>query len=360
VSQASIPVIARNVSKPAKILSMLLAYGFAVPYDWIRRQLGMPPLIATALRGFRSAEGWKSVFSDYEPTAHDVFVSTFAKSGTNWMMQIAYQIAFRGAGEYANIHDAVPWPDMDRRRGRRMAIALDDPLVQQLSPTGLRIIKTHLSADHVPYSEQARYVVVVRDPKEVFVSSWYFAGGVAGPLMPPPDVWLDLFVDGRFPLDFGSNWVEHTAGYWALKDRPNVLVLSFSEMKRDLASAVRQVAGLMRVDLSPAELGQVIEKSSFAYMKGINEKFSPFEPDALPWGEGFSMMREGRSGHSHELLTPAQQASIDDWCRAELARIGSDFPYDDFFASRATASGGIVGTSDDRVGDRTGHASDVD
>ncbi|MCU0289465.1 MAG: sulfotransferase domain-containing protein, partial [Acidobacteria bacterium] len=36
-------------------------------------------------------------FGDYQPTEHDVFVATFVKSGTNWMLQTAQQITQYGA-----------------------------------------------------------------------------------------------------------------------------------------------------------------------------------------------------------------------------------------------------------------------
>jgi len=50
------------------------------------------------------------------------------------------------------------------------------------------------------------------------------------------------------------------------------------------------------------------------------------------------MMRRGQSGGSSELLTLEQQQRIDEHCRAELKRLGCDFPYDAVFgASSATA-----------------------
>ncbi|MCI5167722.1 MAG: hypothetical protein D3903_16935 [Candidatus Electrothrix sp. GM3_4] len=56
---------------------------------------------------------WKSrSFAGYTPTVHDVFVATFAKSGTNWMMQIAQQISSLGAAEFDHIHDLVAWPNV--------------------------------------------------------------------------------------------------------------------------------------------------------------------------------------------------------------------------------------------------------
>jgi hypothetical protein len=84
---------------------------------------------------------WKTrSFAGYEPTAQDVFIATFAKSGTNWMMQIAQQIAYYGAAEFEHIHDLVPWPDVPFPRIRA---SLKDPTIAERSPSGLRIIKTH-------------------------------------------------------------------------------------------------------------------------------------------------------------------------------------------------------------------------
>ncbi|HET8697657.1 MAG TPA: sulfotransferase domain-containing protein [Gammaproteobacteria bacterium] len=323
------------MSKLAVFVFSIVFYGVIVPSNWLLTRLGFEPLLVTLMTRAQSGGRFDKVFAGYKPTASDVFVSTFAKSGTNWMMQIAHQIAFRGAGDYAHIHDVVSWPDMSRRRGRLMSVPLDDQRVQSASPTRLRVIKTHLAARYLPYDESARYLVVVRDPKEILVSSYHFTRGVAGPLMPPPDVWLELFLTRRFPLNFGSTWAEHTAGYWALKDRPNVLVLLFQDMKRDLPGAVQQVADVLGVRLTNAELRSVIEQSTFSYMSGIEHKFTPIPKGALPWGEGLKMMRRGQSGSSSELLTPEQQERIDAHFEEELGRLGSDFPYARLFAARS-------------------------
>jgi len=330
VNTVSLPQLDRQISKIGVIVLVILFNVVARPLNWVLVKLGREPLLATLMG--RSGRHFDKAFAGYAPTAHDVFVTTFAKSGTNWMMQIAHQIAFRGAGEYAHIHDVICWPDLGPRRARRMAIPLSDTRVQAASPTGLRVIKTHLAASRVPFSDKARYLVVVRDPKEVLVSSYFFAAGVAGPLMPSADTWFELFFSDRFPFNFGNSWAEHTASYWALRDKPNVLVLLFREMKQDLPGAVRKVADLLDVRLTEAEMSAVIEKSTFSFMKTIEHKFTLLPKGALPWGEGLTMMREGRSGNSKELLTPAQQRRIDAWCAQELERLGSDFPYERIFA----------------------------
>src|SRR5262249_9440585 len=79
-------------------------------------------------------------FPKYEPTAADVFVCAYFKSGTNWTMHIALQIAFRGSARFEHVHDIVAWPETPLRV--RMAVPVDDQRPRLASPTGLRVIKT--------------------------------------------------------------------------------------------------------------------------------------------------------------------------------------------------------------------------
>tara|TARA_R110000772_G_scaffold123765_2_gene230193 strand:+ start:689 stop:1699 length:1011 start_codon:yes stop_codon:yes gene_type:complete len=327
----SIPVINRSHPKFVFWLIAIPFYLILVPLNWIMNRLGKPGALINFVtkRQFNPARLTR-VFENFSPDEGDVFVSTFAKSGTNWMMQIAHQIAWRGDGEFEHIHDAVSWPDGSGKRNQKTMIALDNEIVKKLSPTGMRIIKTHLSAHYVPYNERAKYLIVVRDPKEVFVSSYPFIGGVAGPLMPSIETWLEMFLTKDFPINFGNTWAEHTASYWALKDKPNVLILSYTQLKDDPRTGIQQVADTLGVNLTEQELAKVIEKSSFAYMKKISHKFNPMPENSLPWSKGFEMIREGKSGNSSELISRQQQMRIDAHFQDELRKLGCDFPYAEF------------------------------
>lgn len=293
----------------------------------IAKRLGLSrKIVEMASAVLRSERKMRAAFAGYTPTERDVFVATYVKSGTNWAMQICQQLAHRGAAEFDHIHDLVPWPDnVDGR-----PIKLDDPVSWRDSPTGLRVIKTHLEEAYVPRSDAARYVVVLRDPKEILVSSYHFLApllGVADTLDPAD--WLDLFLSSR---ETGVEaWVSHTLGWWDRRRAPEVLVLFFADMTRDLPGAVDRIAAQLGVTLSSDERAAVIERSGIGWMKANNDKFAPVpmpfvQPTHLP-----DMVRRGASGGSTELYTPEQLARVDALMLASLARRGGAFPYAERF-----------------------------
>jgi hypothetical protein len=103
-------------------------------------------------------------------------------------------------------------------------------------------------------------------------------------------------------------------------------------MKDDLPGAIRKIAVLMGVALTPDEFERVLYFSSYKYMKTIDHKFLPgrISPFGLPTGH---MMRSGNKGNSSELLTPQQQARINEHCRRSLQNLGCDFPYDNLYST---------------------------
>jgi hypothetical protein len=269
----------------------------------------------------------KSSFAGYTATANDVFIATFAKSGTNWMMQIAQQIAYLGTAEFEHIHDLVAWPDAPFPEVRAR---LNDPTLARRSPSGLRIIKTHFEPNYVSFNKQAKYIVVIRDPKEVIVSGYYFAGAAFNVLRVEYDLeqWLASAMQPDTFL-FGD-WAAHTASWWAVRDQPNVLVMTFDELKKNTADIIGQVAELMNVQLRPEQADSVAERSTFAWMKAHE---SQFKPPSLPQPKGKErplMMRSGKAGKSAELLTAEQRSDIDAFFSDGLKGLGSDFPYDQF------------------------------
>jgi hypothetical protein len=302
--------------------SLVVLYGFLLPVAKLMEKSGVWSSLASRRPRDRNRN-----FGDYQASAHDVFACVYFKSGTNWLMQIIVQVIHRGAAEFEHVHDLVPWPDCP---DRRYTVPLSDQAWKK-SPTGLRVIKTHLELARVPYSAEARYVCVVRDPKDVCVSAYHFlrAEGM-GPMTPSVPNFVEYFLAPGFHF---YPWASFLDDYWRIRDRENVLFMTYEEMKKDLPGTVRKVAALLKIALLEDELDAVVRQSSFDHMKQIEHKFETgmMVPWAKPHG---AMIRRGQNKGSDELLTLALQQRIDDHCRAELKRLGSDFPYDEAFGLR--------------------------
>ena len=267
----------------------------------------------------------RSAYEHYQPRKNDVIVSTYPKSGTTWMKQMAYQIGYKGEGDYTHIDRVIPWPDnlvpMDD-----MAMVDDFSLVAN-SPTGLHVIKSHLEAEYIPYNDEAKYICVIRDPKDTLVSIVHFDNGFNQLLFGetvPVDAWVDAFQTNNFVY---QPWAELTDSWWRLRNRDNVLVYLYEDMIREGEQCIKKVADFLEITLSESEFSKVVEKSSFAYMKKNDHLFSP-----PAWNSGHvPMVRSGKSGNSRELLSVEQNQAIDDHCMKTLADMDSEFPYEELY-----------------------------
>lgn len=322
---------------PMLIFGEIMIRGVFAPLMWTVRKLGRAENALTRMGERRRKESFeKNPFRGYTPGPQDVFVMTYAKSGTNWMMQIVYELIHHGRGEFDHIHDVVPWPDavLMNPMMSKYAVPLDQATEWQTAPERKRVIKTHFEWELIPYSKEARYIAVIRDPKDAFVSGYFFLRDTAfGKAMPPFETMYSLFLKDKAML--GGSWAENAATFWAQRHRGNVLVMSFKSMKRDLEAAVRQVARFLDIQVSDDVIREVSRKSSFEYMKSIDHKFAPGKMTLR--GKPSVMVRKGQQGGSSELLTPEQQRAIDEHCIAELQRLGSDLPYEDFADLAASA-----------------------
>ncbi|MCB9761089.1 MAG: sulfotransferase domain-containing protein [Alphaproteobacteria bacterium] len=297
---------------------------------WLLGVLGLGRLAVEGLIRLSpkaSRRAGQRAFEGYVPDEHDLIVASFPKSGTNWTLQLTAQLLGGGEVDFEHIHDVVPWPDGP--------VSLDAALHRRPT-TGMRAIKTHLPAEDIPLDDRARYIVVMRDPKDVYVSAYHFFGGVARGIIGTfltPEAWYKRFLAAKGPM---NNWADFAAGWWALRDRENVMILTYAQLKADPAAALERIAAFTDTPLSPELKASVLERSGFAWMKAHEDRFMPVLPH---WrGAPGTMLRAGKRGGAREMLDDAQRAQIDATMRARLLELGSDLPYDALFGERATDS----------------------
>src|SRR5205823_54666 len=91
----------------------------------------------------------------------DVFVVTYPKAGTTWMLQVVHLLRNGGDQGILLLNRAVAWIERDGIDGLK---AMPSP----------RIIKTHLPLSLLTPTK-GRWIYVARNPKDLAVSYYYHA-----------------------------------------------------------------------------------------------------------------------------------------------------------------------------------------
>ncbi|HLY06673.1 MAG TPA: sulfotransferase domain-containing protein [Rhizomicrobium sp.] len=266
-----------------------------------------------------------TIWNDFAFRDDDIVVATYGKSGTTWVQQIIAQLIFGGA-EGIPVPELSPWVDL---RFPPKPVKL--PALEQ--QTHRRFLKTHLPVDALVFSPRARYLYVARDGRDVVWSlynhhsranaKWYEAvnetpGLVGAPIGKPPesirqyfDEWLD-----RDGYPFWSFW-ENVSSWWNVRDLPNVMLLHFNHLKRDLAGEVRRIAAYLDVPVEEDRWPAILEHSGFDYMKAHAEDVAPLG-GGLWEGGAATFINKGTNARWRDVLSPEQIARYELMAREKL------------------------------------------
>ncbi len=271
-----------------------------------------------------------TAFADYTLQSGDIICSAYFKAGTNWVMHICYQLAQLGEGEFDHIQDVIAWPDAaEPRYWRHVADRSACP-----SRTGYHVVKSHLPANLIPLKNDAKFVIVTRDPLDCAASGYhYFAKLFLGPQTPPPDVWLDFFASRQAIC---GPWQDFTASWWQERHRKNVLFLRFEDMKSDPQKTIRDIADFLGLSPSEAQFKQIEKRTDFKAMRDINHKFYPVRQNMWGAGDG-KIIRKGAVGDGGRLFSQAAIDRFRQTIATDLRAANSDFPFYDLLTPQETA-----------------------
>lgn len=221
----------------------------------------------------------RSAFS-YKPLDQDIFIVSYPKCGTTWLQFIVHGIYTGGAGGL---------PSSEERR-KTMTFLEVSGVERAMSIQRPGSIKTHLPFHLQPYSANAKYIYVTRNPYDCCVSYYYHTKS-----LPPYDFqdgtfdqFLDMFVRGK--VDFGD-YFDHLLSWYEHRDDPNVFFLTYEDLKRDTPGWILRIADFLgkeqygnRMREQPSVLEDIVEMTSFESMKSLNEEFRnwPKKLEALP------------------------------------------------------------------------------
>ncbi len=233
-----------------------------------------------------------TIWNDFKFRSDDIIIASYIKSGTTWLQQIVSQLIFKGK-EGVPVAKISPWLDL-RFPPKKEKISL---LEKQ---THRRFIKTHLPADAMVLSDQAKYLYIARDGRDIVWSmhSHYSKGNDlmykalndtpnrVGPPMPrPPESKVQYFkewLDGDgFPI--WSFW-ENIKTWWDLRKCSNVKLLHYNNLKKDISLQIKEIADFLEIPINRQRWNSILEHCSFDYMKKNAKTIVPLEGDLWKGG----------------------------------------------------------------------------
>ena len=251
-----------------------------------------------------------TVWNDFRFRPDDVVIGTYAKSGTTWAQQVVSQLIF-GGREGIDVATISPWLDL-RVPAKELKLAALE------AQTHRRFIKTHLPVDALRFSPDAKYIYVGRDGRDVVWSmynhhananaEWYrllndTPGRVGPPIGRPPASVRQYFLDWleRDGHPFWPFW-ENVSSWWAIRHLPNVLLLHFADLKRDLRGQIEKVAAFLDIAIDGPMLATILHHCSFDYMKAHAAEAAPLG-GSIWEGGAQTFIHRGTNGRWRDTLS---------------------------------------------------------
>lgn len=255
-----------------------------------------------------------SRWDGFELRPGDVIVTTPPKAGTTWMQHCCLHLVHGGPAP-APLTEIAPWLD----QSLEPVAAVRERLAAQ---EHRRVIKTHTPMDGLPWSDDVDYVGVARDPRDVVLSMLDHSGNfdreravelriAAGAGDAPPRINVETVTDwieeDTPPERFGSTLrftAHHLSQLWANRDRPNVHLFHYADMKRDLRGELARLAAALGIE---ADVDALAPMLTFEAMKAHAGDMAPNARSGV-FRSPERFFAEGRTGAWRDGFTPDDHA----------------------------------------------------
>ncbi|XP_075739952.1 sulfotransferase 1C2-like isoform X2 [Rhipicephalus microplus] len=219
--------------------------------DGIPRCPNVDPILVRKALNFKAGKG-------------DIVQWSYPKSGTHWVQYVIQLILKRG-------EVVESYEDFAKNTRPMEYVGLDD----FRTTLALRCFVTHLPPQPDNISDEAKYVYVARNPWDVCVSFFHMVTNLN--IYCFEDATFDEFFEWFLDKDFGyGSYFDHVAAGYALKDKPNVLFLTYEQLKRAPRATVLKLAHFLGDSygrLFEGEdndlLDRILERSSSESMKSV-------------------------------------------------------------------------------------------
>ncbi|KAK5922670.1 hypothetical protein CgunFtcFv8_019912 [Champsocephalus gunnari] len=249
----------------------------------------------------------------------DIMAAVYPKSGTIWMQEILPLLL--NGGDLTPIQTIPNWDRVPWLEEKRLAVIAD-------TLTAPRAMVTHFPFRLMPpsfHASKAKVIYVMRNPKDILVSSFYFHQ-MAEFLDDPGtfDEFIKKFLDGN--VMFGK-WTDHVKGWRSAELGDRILFITYEEMCEDLPAALRQMSDFLGRNPSEGTIQKIAQHCTFKTMKTNRMSNFSLVPKEYMNPEKSPFLRKGVPGDWKKHFSSEQLARFNSAIRKELQSESFTLPY---------------------------------
>ncbi|KAK7127354.1 hypothetical protein R3I93_020058 [Phoxinus phoxinus] len=251
--------------------------------------------------------------AELEAREDDLVLVAYPKCGFNWMVAVLRKIVNASTGRNEKPPERPPLVEF-------LPPDVQEKLSEMPTP---RLLGTHLHPDIMPasfFTKKPKILVVFRNPKDTLVSYFHFMN--KNPVLPSAEPWDKFFSDFMAGEVAWGSYFDHALAWEKHLDDPNVMIVTYEDLKQNLAEGVKKVSEFFKLPLTDEQVASIAGESTFSAMLENSQKSHG--------NFGNVFFRKGEVGDWKNHFSDVQSKQMDELFQAKLSgtKLGARLKYD--------------------------------